>query len=70
VSGESRPFKAILDSRVQRFAKVTGTLSRQVEMGSLDRQQDPDAAVFEFWDENPAYVVEAGMESSWLTKVR
>jgi hypothetical protein len=70
VDGTSHPFKAILDSRVQRFAKATGVLSRQVELGSLDRVQDPDAAVFEFWDENPSYLVESGTESSWLTVAR
>jgi len=70
VDGVAHPFKAAFDARVQRFAKVTGMLSRQVEIGSLDRLQDPDAGIFDFWNENPGYVVESGMESSWLTKTR
>jgi hypothetical protein len=67
VGGVPRPFKATSDSRVQRFAKVTGGLSQQVDLGPLDRLPDRDAGVFDFWDETPGYVVESGMESSWIT---
>ena len=70
VDGAAHPFQATLDNRVQRFAKVTGVLSKQVEIGSLDQIQDPDAGAFEFREENPGYVVESGMESSWLTAAR
>ncbi len=65
--GVSHPIKGTRDSRVQRFTNFTGTLSRQVELGSLDRLPDPDVGVFEFWDENPNYVVQSGMESDWVT---
>jgi hypothetical protein len=67
VGGVTHPFKATSDSRVQRFAKVTGGLSQQVDLGPLDRQQDRDAGVFDFWDKTPGYLVESGMESSWVT---
>lgn len=70
VAGASHPFKATRDSRVQRFAKVTGGLSRQVEIGSLDRLQDPDVGVFDLWDANPDYVLESGLESDWRTMAR
>jgi hypothetical protein len=65
--GVPHPFKAALDSRAQRFAKITMGLSRQVDLGPLDRSRNSDAGVFEFWKTNPDSVVEFGPESNWLT---
>jgi hypothetical protein len=57
-AGISSPLHAILDNRNRRFARLGS---------SSGRTQDSDAAVFEFRDAGPDYVVESGMESSWVT---
>jgi len=67
VGGVARPFKAAFDTGKQRFAKLSGALSVRVDIGPLNRLQDPDTGVFEFWDEKPEYVVESGLESNWVT---
>jgi hypothetical protein len=65
-AGVSHPLKASF-AGPGRFVKLTGPLSVRVDIGPLDRPQNSDAAVFEFSNVVPGYVVESGLESSWLT---
>jgi hypothetical protein len=66
IGGISRPFRATFDAGAERFVKLTG-LSPRVDIGPLDGSRTPGAAVFEFTDVAPDYVVQSGLESNWLT---
>jgi hypothetical protein len=64
--GAPRPFHATMILTGQRFEKSTG-LQRSVALGSFDTLADSGAAMFEFRDAKPNFVVKSGLESAWTT---
>jgi hypothetical protein len=69
-SGVLQPFKARPDTAPQRFAKLTGSLSTRVDMGTPDQLQDSDTAVFEVRGANADRGLPSGLESNWRTLER
>ena len=71
VAGTPQPLKAVFDSGLRRFAKMTGPFSMRVDIGSADdlhsKTKETDTARFEFWERDPKMVVKPGLESSWVT---
>ena len=67
IGGVAQPLKATLDVGLQRFVRITGSLSGRVDLGPLDRLEDSGTAVFEFWDANAGRPIESGLESNWRT---
>jgi len=65
--GSPHPLNVAFDSGRRRFRKDNGEPSQRVDIGSLDPSQDSTTASFEFWDTSPDYVVNSGLESSWVT---
>jgi len=64
--GAPRPFHATMILTGQRFEKSAG-LERSVPLGSFDTLADSGAAMFEFRDAKPNFVVKSGLESAWTT---
>ena len=48
--GRSYAITARSDAGVNPFAQISGTMARRVEIGSADRLENPDEAVFDFFD--------------------
>jgi hypothetical protein len=65
-----RPLKAGPDPGLQRFVKLTGSLSARVDMGPLNQLQDSDTAVFEVRGANVERGLQIGLESNWRTLER
>jgi hypothetical protein len=66
LGGILQTFTARVDTGFRRSLKIGG-LSKPVELGRVDSTQDPETAVFDFPDVSRNYVVQAGLESSWVT---
>jgi hypothetical protein len=64
--GIRQDLAARIDTGTRRFVKMEG-FSVRVEIGHVDPADDPETAVFEFSDVSQNYVVDAGLESDWLT---
>jgi hypothetical protein len=68
VGGLFYPMKARFDPGVARFPNASGVMARRVEIGDFGAAEDPDDAVFEFFDSNPIRMVMRDLQSSWLTR--
>jgi hypothetical protein len=64
--GIRQSLAARVDTSSRRFVKMQG-FSVRVELGHVDPADDPETAMFDFPDVGPNYVVQPGLESSWLT---
>jgi hypothetical protein len=65
VGGRGYPLRARSDAGVNRFTKSSGGVPKRVEIGGIDRLEDADDGVFEFFD--PKQAIVNGLESSWVT---
>jgi hypothetical protein len=70
LGGVTRPFTAAADTGRRRFAKAGGSLSRRVDIGTLDQLPRSGVARFEFRDAAPGRVVGPGLESTWVTAAK
>jgi hypothetical protein len=66
IAGTPRPLAAAPDSRSPPSNNAKGTLQRRYNPVTLDNQ-DPQAAVFQFWNTKGNFVQSSGFESKWLT---
>jgi hypothetical protein len=66
IDGTRRRLFAGLDRRVRPVVKFRRSM--RIDVAAMDNSFDSDAGVFEFRGGNPDRVVEAGLESSWVTK--
>jgi len=66
IAGTLRPLAAAPDSRAPPSNNTKATLQRRSIPATLDNQ-DPQAAVFQFWDAKGNFVASSGFESKWLT---
>jgi hypothetical protein len=71
IAGTGRPLLARPDSRVPVSSVGSNALRRRGPLTTtrLDNQ-DPQAAVFTFWDTSGSLVAASGFESKWLTAAR
>ena len=66
IAGKPQPLAAAPDSRAPAFSNSKATLQRRYNTVTLDNQ-DPQAAVFFFWNARGSFVQSGGFESKWLT---
>ena len=66
IAGTPRPLAAAPDSRAPVFNNAKATLQRRYNPVTLDNQ-DPQAAVIQFWNTKGNFVQSSGFESKWLT---
>jgi hypothetical protein len=66
IEGTPRPLIAAPDSRAPPSNNAKATLQRRYNPVTLDNQ-DPQAAVFQFWNTKGSLVQSGGFESKWLT---
>ena len=65
--GRSYPITARPDAAVNQVSRVRGKLGRRIEIGTADRLDQSDEAVFAFFDPNLSRIVTKGLESNWVT---
>ena len=70
IRGQSYPIRARYDARVGRFRKFAAAVIKRVAIGNVDRIEESDDGVFEFFEPSSSLVVTSGLESNWLTLAR